>query len=435
MNRLSTVWGCLLLALMAVSPLTFAKPLDIEIRRGQDQLISIAIVPPSFVNQGGVHPKAEVEQIIANNLRRTGYFSPMSTDFMLEKPTRSDQVNWQKWRLQDVSYLVVGRLIADNQKRLQYEFQLLDVASKKVLLTKAFRTSETQLRRLAHIASNHIYQVLTEIPGAFDSKLAYVRKLGQQYDLIVADSDGLNAVSIYKSKEAILSPSWSPDTRFIAFVNYKNRFPFIRIIDVKTGKVDTLPSAKGLNSAPAWSPDGKLLALVRSYENNPDIYLYDVAKRKIKAVTRHWGIDTEPAWFPDGKHIAFTSNRAGKPHIYKINIRSKEVKRLTFDGIYHARPRLIDNGERLATVHRPSKQDAFYLSVTNLKTQKSYVLNQIRLDESPALSDNGAVLVYATKNRKGQNRLMVASINGRVVEPLIAPAGDIREPAWSSSLR
>jgi TolB protein len=62
------------------------------------------------------------------------------------------------------------------------------------------------------------------------------------------------------------------------------------------------------------------------------------------------------------------------------------------------------------------------------------ILSNGRLDESPSVSPNGAMVAYVTK-KGNQNRLSVVSDNGRARQFLSAPAGDIREPAWSPYLR
>jgi TolB protein len=79
---------------------------------------------------------------------------------------------------------------------------------------------------LAHRVSDAVYEKLTGIPGAFATRLIYVsvtrNPTGKDYfRLTLADSDGARPIVLLESREPIMSPSWSPDGKQVAYVSFE----------------------------------------------------------------------------------------------------------------------------------------------------------------------------------------------------------------------
>ena len=293
------------------------------------------------------------------------------------------------------------------------------------------------MRDIAHAISDKIYQRLTGIRGIFSTKLLYVEVTGttrenKQYRLMMSDADGARARQIYRSNEPVLSPTWSPTGKEVAYVAYRNGRPGIYRQQLATGNSERLTSFSGLNSAPAWSPDGRSMAMVLSKDGNPEIYVMDLATKQLRRLTNHFAIDTEPSWSPDGQSLVFTSSRGGKPQIYRLSLATGAVERLTFVGDYNARGRVLADGERLIMVHRD--QGVFHIALQDLKSGRVRILSQTSLDESPTVAPNSATVLYATQSgRRGV--LAAANIASGVKFKLPGATGDVREPAWSPFLQ
>jgi TolB protein len=422
--------GLMLLA----SAVQAADPLVIS--GGNDRAIPIAVVP--FGWQGGTVLPENMAEIVGNDLRNSGTFEPVPAQNMISLPTQASEVIFRDWKALGAQFVMVGSIVPSGAG-LQVQFALFNVATEQQVLAGNVSGSVEQLRDMAHYVSNQAYEKLTGIKGAFATRLLFVTAErfsvdNTRYSLQRADYDGARAVTLLQSREPILSPSFAPDGKRIAYVSFEQKRPRIFIQYIDTGRREQITNFEGLNGAPAWSPDGSKLALVLSKDGNPEIYVMNLASRQLQRVTNHFGIDTEPFWGKDGQTIYFTSDRAGKPQIYKLNTSSGAVERVTFIGNYNANPNLSADEKILVMVHRQEGFTVFRIAAQDLVRGTVKILTQSSLDESATVAPNGTMVIYAT-SQQGRGVLMLASINGRVKIPLpVAAQGEIREPSWSPYL-
>lgn len=431
-----TYFGLILLLLVVAPGLQAASSLDtIIIDRGVDEPIRISIVP--FAMPEPLSDEANLSSIVAFDLARSGQFDPLASENMLSYPSTREAVFFRDWRILKSAYLVIGRtqLLPEDGKVL-VEFELYDVAGERSLESGSFTIERSQWRDVGHKIADLVYAKITGVQGAFATKILYVLakdagSTSARYQLELADADGARARTLYSSAEPILSASWSPDGRQVAYVSFETGRPSIILQDIDGPYRERLTNFKGINSSPVFSPDGKSLAMVLSRGGDPEIFVMDIASRKLRRITRHHGIDTEPAWSPDGKSIVFTSDRGGRPQIYQVELATNFLERLTFIGDYNARARLLPDGKHLVFVHR--RNGVFHIAWQDLEKDSVLVLTATDLDESPSLAPNGAMLMYATQDQ-GRGILAVVSIDGRVKYRLPSSVGDVREPAWSPFL-
>jgi TolB protein len=406
------------------------EELTIEITRGiADSAAPIAVVP--FGAQ--VPTSEDMAGIIAGNLKRSGRFEVPPPESYPSRPSELSQVNFGDWRTLQVDHLVVGQIRPGPAGNVTVQFQLANIYEGRPLLERTYTVPPQQLRRLAHVISDLIYQTLTGEPGAFDTRIAYVtanrRPGGADYALMVADSDGYNPQVVLRSNEPLMSPSWSPDGNRLAYVSFEGRRMQIVMQDVYSGARRVVASYPGINGAPSWSPDGQRLAFALSRDGNPEIYVYNLAGGGLLRVTNSSAIDTEPVWTPDGGSLVFTSDRGGSPQLYQVSAAGGQPRRLTFEGDYNARPSVSSDGRYLAMAHR--RGGVFYIAVQDLQSGQMRVLTEGGLDESPSFAPNGRMVIYATSEGRGRGVLAAVSVDGRVRQRLQLRSSDVREPAWS----
>ncbi len=430
-KQLSFILGLIILAVSQAHAV-----LTIEITQGVEGAAPIAIVP--FAWAGKDTPPEYMNKIIAADLQRSGFFKALPEEDMIAMPGEAGKVNLADWRALKVDYVVVGKIIPQPDGAFQVQFQLLDVYKGKQLAGYSIRSRKPNLRITAHQISDIIYKTITGVQGAFDTHIAYItvtenRKGRKLYRLAIADSDGFDEQIVYESARPLMSPSWAPDGRRLAYVSFSSGRPEIQVQNILTREIQKISGFKGINGAPAWSPDGRRMALTLSKDGNPEIYVVDLKSKKFTRITRHYAIDTEAVWMPDGNALIFTSDRGGSPQLYRVELNSQGAatgrpRRLTFDGNYNSRASISPDGRRVAMVHR--EKGKFQIAVLELKTGRFQILTDSRLDESPSFSPNGRMIIYATEDNY-RGILAAVSVDGRAHQRLSLQMGDVREPAWS----
>ena len=423
----------LALLLLGACAATARAQLKIEITSGVTDPIPIAVVPFA-IEPGATGASTDVAQIVQNDLEGSGRFRGMARAHMRVTPSRASEVQLGDWRADGNDYVVVGRLSALTSGQLAVDFELLNALNGEQLASQRFTGPPSALRDAAHRVSDVIYEKILGVRGAFATRIAYVSVSGsppsQSFQLIVADADGANPRVVLESHQPVMSPAWSPDGEWLAYVSFENKRSSIYVQRVRSGERQLVSARAGINGAPAFSPDGHRLALTLSGSGgNPDIYILDLATQQLTRITDDPAIDTEAVWAPDGQSLYFTSDRGGGPQIYRIGVNPGEhPKRITFTGTYNARPRLSPDGTQLAMVTLDGSD--YRIAVQDLASGTVRVLSHGRIDQSPSFAPNGAMLIYAATEH-GQSVLQRVSVDGLTSQRLSAEQADVRDPVWA----
>lgn len=413
---------------LLVLPLAVAaqEPPQIDVIGGQAAALPIAVVP--FAGSAG---ETDIAKVIAADLDRSGQFRTLPERDLVERPTRGSEVSYPTWRTLRQDYLLIGRIVPDGTQ-LRVEYELFDVAKQVRVLGEAKIAPGAAARDVAHQIADAVYQKVLGVRGAFWTRIAYVTASGtgsnRHYALMIADSDGYNAQSVVSSPQPILSPSWSPDGRRLAYVSFDRGNSSIYIQNLASSGRELVASFRGINGAPSFSPDGSKLALTLSKSGNPEVYVMDLGSKQLRQITNHFGIDTEPVWSADGGTIYFTSDRGGRPQIYQASAGGGGATRLTFSGSYNARATVSADGKKIATAQ--GNGNAYRIALMDRALGNRWTaLSPGNLDESPSFAPNAAMLLYAAKEG-GRSVLYTVSADGRARQRLPVSGANVQEPAW-----
>ncbi len=404
--------------------------LTIEINSSTDDALPVAILPLTI--SGGASPKTNIAEVIAADLYRSGKLKALPVkELPALLPNSIDEINFLDWRVMDVDNMLIGKVVANGKGSFDIEMRFIDLLRKKEVFGMRWKDiAEKNIRQVAHKMSDEIYKELIGIRGSFNTKIAYVtiKKVRgkRKYTLEVADSDGFNAQPILKSSRPIMSPSWSPDGKKLAYVTFENGHSEIVIQHLDGSNRKIIASYKGINGAPSWSKDGKKMVMTLSKNGSADIYLMTLKTKKLRRLTRNYAIETEAVWSPNGQSLFFNSDRRGRPQIFQVFLDTGEIRRVSFEGRYNSNPAVSPDGRFVAMVH---SNQGFNIAILDLYTKEFNIITDTYLDESPSFSPNGEMILYAM-NHKGEARLAVVAIDNSMTQVLSVQGGEVRSPSW-----
>ncbi|MFI4885166.1 MAG: Tol-Pal system beta propeller repeat protein TolB [Steroidobacterales bacterium] len=425
------IFLAVLTAAWLAAPAAYAQ-LQIQITSGVTNPVPIAVVPFAEAPTDGT----DVADVVQHDLAGSGRFKAVPRNKMPATPTTAAQVKFADWKAAGSDYMVVGQVVPMAGGQLAVDFELLNTLTGQSIARQRFTGSAAALRNAAHRVSDVIYQAITGIRGAFATRIAYVAVVGQgadaHFQLVIADADGYNQHLILESRFPIMSPTWSSDGKWIAYVSFENHLSAVYVQRVQTGQRTCVSMRAGINGAPAWSPDGRKLAVTLSGDSgHPQIYVLNLSDQHLTRLTDSPSINTEATWSPDGRFIYFTSDRAGEPQIYRIGTTpGSATQRITFTDEYNAGPHLSPDGKLLAMVTRDDS-GSYRIGVQNLTTGEFRMLTSGRLDQSPSFAPNSATIMYAERPGRGQSGILATiSVDGLTGLSLKPTQGEVRDPAW-----
>jgi len=186
-----------------------------------------------------------------------------------------------------------------------------------------------------------------------------------------------------------ISPSISPDGRYIAFFSEKKLFTLdLYLAEAATGKIikklssvvrnNEIDDFSFIESSGTWSPDGKNFAFVVFSKGMNKLAILDVKKARIKKKIIIPGVRyfSNPAWSPDGKTIVLTGLVDGISDLYLYNIKTSETEQLTNDFPSNILPAWSADGNYIVysqeEIHETPKQKKFSFNpaIIDLRTRK-----------------------------------------------------------------
>ena len=423
LRHIATLARQLLVVVLAAAVLPAMAQLRVEVSGVGLTQLPIAIAP--FRGQDGMSQK--LSAIVQADLERSGQFR--ATDLATSRLDELSLPDLNAWRQKGADSLVAGSVTRLADGRFDVRFRLWDLTrgQGQDLGGQSYAVSQADLRQSAHRIADFIYEKLTGDKGIFSTRIAYVTKVADRYNLWIADADGENAQSALASPEPIISPAWSPLGGQLAYVSFESRKPVVYVHEISTGKRRLLANFRGSNSAPAWAPDGRSLAVTLSRDGGSQLYLIDAQGGEPKRLSQSLSIDTEPVFSPDGRTIFFVSDRGGSPQIYRMPATGGSPQRLTFTGSYNISPTISPDGKSLAYISRVN--GAFRLHLMDLTSGNSIAVTDTSADESPSFAPNGRLIIYATSSQ-GRESLTTTALDGGVKTRLAGQSGEIREPDW-----
>lgn len=384
----------------------------------------------------------DIAEVISANLERTGLFKPIDNKaFIQDQSSLLVGVRFGDWRLINAQALVTGSARVQGDGKVRVEFRLWDVYAENMMTGFSYTSTRTNWRRIAHRISDAIYKRLTGEQGYFDTRVVYVSETGpqnrRQRRLAIMDQDGFNHKFLTNGRFDVFTPRFSPTSQEITYLSFEGNVPKVKLLDLQTGREETLGNFKGMSFAPRFSPDGNSVVMSLADRGNTEIYSMDLRTRKFSRLTNHPAIDTSPSYSPDGSKVVFNSDRGGSQQLYVMDINGGNVKRISFNKGRYATPVWSPRGDLIAFTRLSGRK--FYIGVMKPDGSGERMLAEGYHAEGPTWSPNGRVLSYYKQGKsdsrgKVKSKVYTVDLSGYNEREVVTPLDGV-DPAWSPLLQ
>lgn len=414
----------------------FAAPaqarVEININKGNVEPLPIAIT--DF--QSGDALGAQISEVIAADLKRSGLFSPIAKSAFIEKIANPDQTpRFEDWKVINAQALVTGRVTREGG-RLRAEFRLWDTFSGQQMTGQQFYTQPENWRRVAHIIADAIYKQITGEDGYFDTRIVFVSESGSKVDrkrqLAIMDQDGFNLRVLTNSNDIVLTPRFSPNQQEVTYMSFEGGQPRVYLLQLETGRREVVGNFPGMTFSPRFSPDGQRVIMSLQQDGNSNIYTMDLRSRTTTRLTSTAAIDTSPSYAPDGRRIVFESDRGGRQQLYVMNADGSGQQRISFGDGSYSTPVWSPRGDYIAF----TKQSGGKFSIGVMKPDGSgeRILTTGFHNEGPSWAPNGRVIMFFRQAAgAGGPQLYSIDLTGYNEQRIKTPAF-ASDPAWSPLL-
>ena len=202
---------------------TLSGQLRIEIKGGLEDPINVAVVPMQWNLDSP--QDLFVHEVIKSDLESFGEFDVLPPKNMLSLPSSKEEVFFKDWRILGTDFLVIGDIgLSEVENEIKVSFIIFDIVKERLIHRGVVFGSKKSLRRISHKISDNIYSKINGIPGIFSTQIAYIDKPSvsdPNYNLMISDLDGFQSLSLFSSPQPLMSPSWSPDKKKIAYVSFE----------------------------------------------------------------------------------------------------------------------------------------------------------------------------------------------------------------------
>lgn len=421
-------------SLLAATVLPARALVEIDINQGNIEPLPIAVT--DFISGDGIG--AQISQVVADNLRRSGLFAPVDKGAFIEQVTNPDAApRFEDWRVINAQALVTGRVVEEAGGRLRAEFRLWDTFAGEQMAGEQFFTNRDNWRRVAHIISDAIFERLTGEKGYFDTRIVYVAESGPRDNrtkrLAIMDQDGFNQRYLTRGGDIVLTPRFSPSRQEITYMDFAGGEPKVYLLQLETGQRELVGDFPGMTFSPRFSPDGqKIVMSLQQPDGNANIYAMDLRSRNTTRLTNSASIDTSPSFSPDGSRIVFESDRGGRQQLYVMGANGGGATRISFGNGSYSTPVWSPRGDLIAFTKQSGGQ--FSIGVMRPDGSGERILTTGFHNEGPTWAPNGRYLMFFRQEAGAAGpQLYSIDLTGRN-EQRVPVEGFASDPAWSPLL-
>jgi TolB protein len=389
----------------------------------------ITIGVPGFQSDRPDRLRMDMSELLNQDLDVSGFFivapNSLLDKELSEEGVEKKDIKFTNWRSLGIELLCKARFTITNGE-IALEAYLYDTLDGSLLLAKRYRSRPEDWRKLVHRLADDILFAVTGEKGIMSSRVVFISGGKRNKDVYIAGIDGQSVRQITNFQNITVSPSISPDGRYLAYTSYKEGKPNLFIMDLETGKDIHADREDGMKLGTAWL--GKsTLGYAKTSGNQSTIFTFDINSRQKKAIFTKEGILASPSFSPDGTKMAFVSDMYGSPQIFIKDLSAGEAKRLTYSGNYNTSPSFSPKGDLITFVAKIN--GSFEICTMNIDGSNQMVLTSSSMNDSPQFSPCGRYILYSSK-KGDQYNVYIMLYNGENKRILKFTSKDDEQPRF-----
>jgi dipeptidyl aminopeptidase/acylaminoacyl peptidase len=275
-------------------------------------------------------------------------------------------------------------------------------------------TDGTNLRKIANGSSPQISP---------DGNTAVYISGGQIWSASLTDTSA-KPVKLFQSRGGQSDLTWSPDNHSLAFTSDRGDHSFVGIYHFDNKKVNFVETSVDQDVSPVWSPDGKWLAYIRVpnihnllpftpvRESNPwSIRILNVQTGEIKeawkasigkgsAFTTDLPVTDKFLWWAANGQLIFPYEKDGWVHLYKLNPANGTIHLLTPGNGEVENVTLSNDGQTVfytTNIGDINRRHIWKLEINSGRTEQLTKGNEI--EWSPVIMNNGIALLHSSSTK------------------------------------
>lgn len=339
-------------------------------------------------------------------------------------------VDFKKFLMAGSNYLITANW-ADGS---QVELRAFEVGQGKFLFGNRYQVSGGG-EALYDVADKFCGDFLENLIGRgdfFRSTMAFVKSDGaKKRDIWAVKPNGRKLRRLSDMKGEALSPTWSPDGRYVLFTHIDYRSHALGVWDAMSGSVRRVRFPGNTVIGPCYMPDNRV-AVSLTDGRNPSIFLLNHSFQKERKLDSSAAIDVSPSVDASGTKMAFASNRLGGPQIFLKDLRSGATNRVSMAGNYNTDPSISPDGT-LVAFSRQVSAGQHRIFVHDLTTgQESQISFGPGSDEEPAFAPDSFFVAFMS-TRSGSRQVYLTTRAGGEATRVPTGPGDAAFPAWGAA--
>ncbi len=419
---------CLFLVIL-LYPMICPAQIYIDISNPSLRRIPIAIPVFKPLSGGEDAISRRGSDILASTLDFTGYFKILDRAAFLEDYKTFDPavINYKNWTAIGSELLVTGAAQVQGDT-LTMDLRLFDTFKGNLVVGKRYKGNVNDLQKMIRKFCSEIIYALTGNWGVFDSQMTFVSTGTGFKEIYVCDFDGTNPQQITGNRSISMTPAWSSDGSWIAYVSYVRKKPSV-VIKSLADRRESVVAEGNMSITPDWVPGKFNLAASISMGSVQQIYLLTGDGKIIKKISNGPVIDVSPSWAPDVHRFVFVSDRTGSPQIYVGDANSGRADRLTFEGKYNTQPSWSPKGDKVAYSSMSGGSINIFVIGLDGRGAAQLTYNSGR-NEYPSWAPDGSMIVFSS-SREGGSKIYVMTAYGTDQRRLLSLPGEQTSPKWS----